>query len=194
MKKKLDEQSRKIRHSRKKHDGMVHKRNALRKAVEDLKNGSRPQTWQVPEPKFIFKEREQAFGGTYRSYRVEGVPKMDPETFFREGLIEAIKRELGSSNSARVQTTTWIRFVKDNERIELAFNSRMMNLHRGSDLDLIVDEMFVHMITQIKNPVLLNSRFKLDEVLFLDANFHQLNLTRGAHIFLYLLGWLKRKR
>ena len=36
-----------------------------------------------PEPKFIFKEREKAFGGAYRSYRVEGVPKMDPETFFR---------------------------------------------------------------------------------------------------------------
>ena len=83
MKKKLDELNRKIRHSRKKHNGMVHKRNALRKAIEDLKNGSKPQTRQVPEPKFIFKEREQAFGVAYRSYRVEGVPKMDPETFFR---------------------------------------------------------------------------------------------------------------
>ena len=132
MKKKLDELSRKIRHSRKKHDGMVHKINALRKAIEDLKNDSKPQTRRVPEPKLIFKEREQTFGGAYRSYSVEGVPKMDPETFFariREGLIEAIKRELGSHNSARVQTTTWIRFIKDNERIELAFNSRMMNLH-----------------------------------------------------------------
>ena len=47
-----------------------------------------------PEPKFIFKVREQAFGRAYRSYGVEGVPKMDPETFFRRirrGLIEAIK-------------------------------------------------------------------------------------------------------
>ena len=36
MKKKLDELIRKIRHSRKKHDGMTHKRNALRKVIEGL--------------------------------------------------------------------------------------------------------------------------------------------------------------
>ena len=74
---------------------------------------------------------------------------MDPEMFLRRirrGLIEAIKRELGSRSSGRLQMTTWIRFIKDNERIELAFNSRMMNLHRGSDLDQIVDEMFAHMM------------------------------------------------
>ena len=150
MKKKLGELNRKIRHSRKKHDGMVHKRNASRKAIEDLKNDSKPQTQQVPEPKFIFKEREQAFGGAYRSYRIEGVPKMDPETFFRGirgGLIEAIKYELGSRNLARMQTTTWIRFIKDNERTELVFNSRMTNLHRDRELDQLVDEMFAHMMT-----------------------------------------------
>ena len=174
MKKKLNELNRKIRYSKKKNDGLIHKRNALRKAIESVKSGTE-QKRPVPEPKFIFKEREQAFGGAYRSYRVEGVPKMDPETFFRrirEGLIEAIKRELGSRNSARVQATTWIGFIKDHERIQLAFNSRMMNLRRGSDLDQIVDEMFAHMMTQIENPALLNSRFKFDEVLFLDANFH----------------------
>ena len=128
MKKKLNELNRKIRHSKKSHDGLIHKRNSLRKAIESVKNRTKP----TPESKFIFKEREQAFGGAYRSYRVNGVPKMDPETFFRrirQELIETIKRELGSRNSARVQTTTWIRFVKDNERIELASNSRMMNLH-----------------------------------------------------------------
>ena len=83
--------------------------------------------------------------------------------------------------------------MKDEERIELAFNSRMMNLHRGSDLDQIVDEMFAHMMTQIENPVLLNSRFKFDEVLFLDANFHQLNLTRGSS-YLPLSPWLVKKK
>ena len=36
MKKKLDELNRKIRHSRKKQDGMIHKRNALRKAIADF--------------------------------------------------------------------------------------------------------------------------------------------------------------
>ena len=161
MKKKLNELNRKIRHSRKKNDGLIHKRNALRKAIESAKSGTEPKR-PVPEPKFIFKERELAFGGAYRSYRVEGVPKMDPEMFFRrirEGLTEAIKRELGFRNLARVETTTWIRFIKDTERIELAFNSRMMNLHRGSDLDQIVDEMFADMMTQIENRALLKGQF-----------------------------------
>ena len=50
MKKKSDELNRKIRHSRKKRNGMVHKRNALRKVIEDLKNGSKPQMRPTPEP------------------------------------------------------------------------------------------------------------------------------------------------
>ena len=60
---------------------------------------------------------------------------MDVDTFFsqiREGLIDFIKRELNNLNSARVQTATWIRFVKDDDRVELAFNSRMTDVHRGS--------------------------------------------------------------
>ena len=50
----------------------------------------------------------------------------------------------------------------------------------GSDLNDIVNGMFTHMKTQIENPALVNSRFRFDEVLFLDVNFHQLNLTRGS--------------
>ena len=65
MKEKLDELNRKIRHSRKKHDGMVHKKNALRKAIEVLKCGTKPEP--VPEPEWNFKESEQAFRGAYRS-------------------------------------------------------------------------------------------------------------------------------
>ena len=94
MKEKLNELNRKIRHSKKKNDGLIHKRNALGKAIESAKHGAEPQR-SVPEPKFIFKEREQAFRGAYRSYRVEGAPKMDPETFFRrirEGLIERLNK------------------------------------------------------------------------------------------------------
>ena len=61
--------------------------------------------------------------------------------------------------------TTWIRFVKsptdpasgDDDRIDLAFNSIMTSVHRGSDLDKIVDEMIAHMMTQIENPVLLKT-------------------------------------
>ena len=39
-------------------------------------------------------ELEQAFGGAYRSYRINGKPKMDVDTFFnriRKELIELIK-------------------------------------------------------------------------------------------------------
>ena len=82
MKKKLNELNRKITHSKKKNDGLIHKRNALRKAIESAKHETEAKR-PVPEPKFISKEREQAFGGAYRSYRVEGVPTMDPDTFFR---------------------------------------------------------------------------------------------------------------
>ena len=49
-----------------------------------------------PEP-FKPIELEQSFNGAYRSYRVNGRPKMDVDTFFnriRKGLIELIKREL----------------------------------------------------------------------------------------------------
>ena len=96
-------------------------------------------------------------------------------------------------NSARVQTTTWIRFIKDDDRVELAFNSRMTDVHQGSDLDQIVDEMIAHMKTQIENPVLLYSRFRFDEVLLLDVNFHQLNFTRGSS-YLLLSDWLAKKK
>ena len=78
--------------------------------------------------------------------------------------------------------TVWIKFLKDNNRAELALNSRMTNMHRVSNLDQIVDEMVGHIETQIKNPASLNSRFRLDEVLFLVANFHLFNLTRLYHM------------
>ena len=50
-------------------------------------------------------------------------------------------------------------FIKDDDRVELAFNSRMTDVHQSSDLDAIVNGMITHMKTQIENPVLLNSRF-----------------------------------
>ena len=49
------------------------------------------------------------------------------------------------------------------------------------------------MKTQIENPALLNSRFRFNEALFLDINFHQLNLTRGSS-YLPLPDWLARKK
>ena len=121
---------------------------------------------------------------------------MDAETFFqriREKLIELISRTLTVLRSSRTQTTIWTRFIKDNEQIELAFNSIMVDTHQGSDLGQIVDEMIVQMMIQIENPRLLNRRFRFDEVLFLDSNFHRLNLTRGSS-YLLLPDWISRKK
>ena len=95
-----------------------------------------------------------------------------------------IKQELKTRTSARIQPTAWIKFVRDDEegqeRAELAFNSLMTSVYQGSDLDQVVGGMIVNMKFQIGNPVLLNSRFVFDEFLYLDLNFHQLNLMRGS--------------
>ena len=173
--------------------------------------GSTGNETRIEEPTpFKPIELEQAFGGAYRSYRINGKPKLDADTFFnriRKKLIELIKRELKTRTSARIQTTAWIRFVRDGplrgpgeahdeegqERIELAFNSLMTSVYRGSETDQIVDGMIAYMKFQVENPALLNSRFVFDEFLYLDINFHQLNLTRGSS-YLPLPDWLARKK
>ena len=143
---------------------------------------------RIKEPKpFKPIELEQAFGGSYRSYWINGKAKIDVDTFcnrIRKRLIELIERELKTRNSARIQTTAWIRFIRDDkegqERVELAFNSLMTSVYRGSEMDQTVDGMIANMKFQIENPALLNSRFVFDEFLYLDVNFHQLNLMRGS--------------
>ena len=155
----------------------------------------------IKEPKpFKPIELEQAFGGSYRSYRVNGKPKMDVDTFFnriRKELIELIKRKLKTRTSARIQTTAWIRFIRDDEegqeRVELAFNSLMTSVYQGSEPHQIVDGMTADMKFQVENPALLNSRFVFDEFLYLDVNFHQLNLMRGSP-YLILPDWLASKK
>ena len=69
----------------------------------------------------------------------------------------------------------------------------MTSVYRGSELDQVVGGMISNMKFQIENPVLLNSRFVFDEFLYLDVNFHQLNLTRGSS-YLPLPDWLARKK
>ena len=69
----------------------------------------------------------------------------------------------------------------------------MMSVYRGFETDQIVDGMIANMKFQIENPVLLNSRFVFDEFLYLDVNFHQLNLMRGSS-YLPLPDWLARKK
>ena len=53
--------------------------------------------------------------------------------------------------------------------------------------------MLDHRMTQIESPALGNSRFIFDEVLFMNINSHQLNLTRGSS-YLPLPGRLANKK
>ena len=69
----------------------------------------------------------------------------------------------------------------------------MMSVYRGSEPDQIVDKMIANMKFQIEDPARLNSRFVFDEFLYLDVNFHQLNLMRGSS-YLPLPDWLARKK
>ena len=106
---------------------------------------------------------------------------MDPDTFFsrvRRFLIDLLRQD-SRTGAVRSKTTTWIRFRKDDDMVELAFNSRMANVYNLSDMNEIVNEMIAHMKQQIENLALSNSRFVFDEVLHMDVDFHRLNLMRG---------------
>ena len=171
-------------------------RRAERTMTEELKEP------QEPEESFNPIEHEQAFGSAYRSYRIDGRSRMDVDTFFshiRGELISLINQELTDLNSARVQMTAWIRFIQEFDdvveidRVELAFNSRMEEVRQGSDLSRIVDGMIAHMKTQIEIPALANSRFRFNVVLFLDINFHWLNLTRGSS-YIPLPNWVMKNK
>ena len=76
------------------------------------------------------------------------------------------------TGDVRSQATTWIRFRKDREMVELAFNSRMLNVYNLSDMNEIVNAMISHMKQQIKNLALSDSKFVFDEVVKMDVNFH----------------------
>ena len=69
----------------------------------------------------------------------------------------------------------------------------MMNVYNLSEINEIANEMIAHMKEQMENPALLNSRFVFDEVLFMDIDFHQLNLTRGSS-YIPLPQWLANKK
>ena len=117
---------------------------------------------------------EGAFSGTYRRYRIDGITGMDPYMFFsrvRGFLIKLLTKEL-RTGPVRTQMTMWIRFRKDGELIELAFNSRMVNVYNLSNMNEIVNKMIVHMKQQIENPALSDSKFAFDEVLHMDVDFH----------------------
>ena len=142
-------------------------------------------------PKLI----DGAFGGNYSKYRIEGIEGMDVPTFFskiRASIGNVLRRET-SHRSIRCQTTSWMRFIKDNERVDKAFNSRMTPVHMLSEMDVIVQEMIAHMAHQIDNPALRDSKFTFDRILYTDISCHRLMLTRGSS-YIPLPDWLAAKK
>ena len=97
------------------------------------------------------------------------------------------------TGAIRSQATTWIRFTKDEEMVELAFNSRMLNVYNLSNMNEIVNAMITHMAQQIENPALSDSKFVFDELVCMDVNFHGLNLMGGSS-YLPLPDWLAKKK
>ena len=113
IKAKIAELNKKIRRAKNKknEECLIAKREALK--TETLCAPSMESNWN-PE----FRLTDGASDGAYRRYRIDGRPRMDVETFFdriRWALIDLIRRELNSLNSARVQTTMWTRFVREDE-------------------------------------------------------------------------------
>ena len=77
--------------------------------------------------------------------------------------------------------------------VNLAFNSRMMTVYNLNDKNEIVTAMIEHIAQQIENPALRNSKFVFDRVLYMDMDFHRLNLTRGSS-YIPLPDWLTKKK
>ena len=107
-------------------------------------------------------------------------------------LIDLLTKE-SRTGAMLSQATIWIRFRKDGEMVELAFNSRMLNVYNLGNMNEIVNVMITHMAQQIENPALLDSKFVFDEVICMDVDFHRLNLTRGSS-YLPLPDWLAKKK
>ena len=120
---------------------------------------------------------------------------MDLSTFFsktRDSILELLRRE-SAHRAVRSQTTTWIRFIKDDiEHIDLAFNSRMTPVYNLNNIGEIVGSMITHMLQQVENPALRDSKFVFDRVMQMEISMHRLNLTRGSS-YIPLPSWLSRK-
>ena len=125
IKRKIEDMTRKIRRAKgKTKRNLMIKRDLLKLQLVDA------------SPELI----EGAFGGNYSKYKINGIGGMDLPTFFskiRSSITNVLRRET-SRRAIRSQTTTWIRFMKGEEMINLAFNSRMTPVYMLNDIDSIV--------------------------------------------------------
>ena len=182
LKKKIEDLNRKIRRVKggnKAKNRLMAKREALKLQLSDT------------TPRLI----EGAFGGAYSKYRINGIEGMDLPTFFekiKNSISDILKKET-ARRAVRSQTTTWIRFMKGSEYINLAFNSRMTPIYMLNDIDSIVRSIINHMAQQVDNPALRDSKFVFDSIMHTDISTHRLNLTRGSS-YIQLPDWLAKKK
>ena len=186
IKKKIEDLNRKIRRVKggnkaknKAKNRLISKREALKLQLNDT------------TPKLI----EGTFGSNYSKYRIEGIEGMDVPTFFSK-IRASIGNVLRKETSQRVisaQTSTWLRFEKEGDYVNKAFNSIMTPIYMLSDIDSIVQGMINHMVKQVDNPKLRDSKFTFDKVLYTDISCHRLMLMRGSS-YIKLPDWLAKKK
>ena len=186
IKKKIEDINRKIRRIKgenraknKAKNRLIYKREALKLQLNDT------------TPKLI----EGAFGGNYSKYRINRIEGMDLSTFFlkiRSSIANVLRQET-SKRSIRAQTTTWIRFTKEDEYVNLAFNSIMTPVYMLSDIESIVQGMINHMAQQVDNAALRDSKFVFDKILHTDISNHRFILTTGSS-YIKLPDWLAKKK
>ena len=186
LKKRIGELDRKIRRVKggnkaknKAKNRLIAKREALKLQLTDT------------TPKLI----EGAFGGNYSKYRINGIEGMDLPTFFskiKSSITNVLKKET-TQRSIRSQTTTWIRFMKGEEYVNLAFSSKMTPVYMLNDINSIAHSMINHMAQQVENPALRDSKFASDSIMYTDISIHKLNLTRGSS-YIPLPDWLAKKK
>ena len=68
----------------------------------------------------------------------------------------------------------------------------MLAAYNLSDMGEIASAMIEHMQQQIKNPALSDSKFVFDRIIWMDIDFHRLNLTIGSS-YVPLPDWLAKK-
>ena len=175
----LNKKIRRIKGSGRAERNLIAKRDALKMQLFNL------------TPRLI----EGAFSGVYGKYRIDGEEGIDLPTFFsktKNPILSILKKE-STRRAISSQTTMWIRFMKDDENVDLAFNSRMTPVYILNDIDGIVRSMIDHMAQQVENPALRDSKFVFDRVIHMDISIHRLNLTRGSS-YIRLPDWLAKEK
>ena len=75
----------------------------------------------------------------------------------------------------------------------MPFNNLMTEFFEGSDINNSMQHKFAHIKTREENPRMSESGFTLDQIMYLNINFHRLALTRGSS-YIELPKWIKKKR